>query len=105
MQPSNGPVTAVAIGSIANVFLISLFIFGGGPVSGGHFNPLITMATFAAQLAAFPRAVLYVAFQCIGAVVAGFMIRVGLGDGREGMRVVPGCTVDTEVVSPGEAYV
>lgn len=101
-QADISTVTAVAVGSVANVFLISLFIFGGGPVSGGHFNPLITMATFAARLAAFPRAVLYVVFQCGGAVVAGFVLRASLG-GRQEVGVVPGCTVDTAVVTAGEA--
>ncbi|KAK7185413.1 aquaporin-like protein [Paraphaeosphaeria sporulosa] len=98
-----GRVAGVAMGSVANVFLISLFIFGAGPVSGGHFNPLITMATFMAKLAAFPRAVLYVLAQCGGAVVAGFVLRASFG-GREGVGFVPGCSVDTEVVTVGEAY-
>ncbi|KAF1970211.1 aquaporin-like protein [Bimuria novae-zelandiae CBS 107.79] len=103
-QPGNGQVTATVIASLANALLIALFIYGGGPVSGGHFNPLITMGTFVAKLAALPRVVLYVGFQCAGAVVAGFMVRVSLGEGRDGLSVVPGCTMDTGLVTPGEAF-
>lgn len=96
-------VAATALASVVNGVMISLFIIAGGPVSGGHFNPLITMGTFAARLAGAPRAVLYVGFQSLGAVVGGFMVRVSLGRGRDGVRGVAGCTVDGGLVSAGEA--
>ncbi|KAJ4289698.1 hypothetical protein N0V90_011027 [Kalmusia sp. IMI 367209] len=84
-QSSNGPVTSAIIASVANVFLISLFIFGGGPVSGGHFNPLITMATFAAQLAAFPRAVFYVLETMTSFALLFIAFGVGLDPRQKGV--------------------
>lgn len=102
---SLGPVTPAAFGAIANTFLITLFIYAGGPVSGGHFNPLITMSTFFARLSIFPRTVLYILFQCAGAVVAGFLVRVSLGRPAALFRGVPGCYIDPLIVSPGQALV
>jgi hypothetical protein len=95
---SLGPVLPAAFGSMVNMVLISLFIFAAGPVSGGHFNPLIT-----ARLAIFPRTILYVMFQSLGAVVAGFLVRASLGGKPEDLPLVPGCYIDTGLVSPGEA--
>jgi hypothetical protein len=97
-----GTVAGVVIGSLGNVLLIGLWILAAGPVTGGHFNPLITMGTFAARLAVFPRALLYVGFQCAGSVVAGFLLRASLG-GKGPLAVVPGCTMNTALITPGEA--
>jgi len=102
---SLGSVAPAAFGAIVNVFLITLFVYAGGPVSGGHFNPLITMSTFFARLAIFPRAILYILFQCTGSVIAGFLIRASLNRPPASFRVVPGCYIDPLLVSPGQAYV
>ncbi|KAF1844555.1 uncharacterized protein K460DRAFT_246560, partial [Cucurbitaria berberidis CBS 394.84] len=104
LATSLGPVAPAAFGSIFNGILIALFIFGAGPVSGAHFNPLITMATFTARLSIFPRTLLYVVFQSLGAVIAGFLIRASLGLAPEEFPPVPGCYVDASLVTPGEAY-
>jgi hypothetical protein len=100
---SLGPVAPAAFGSIVTGILIALFIFGAGPVSGAHFNPTITMATFTARLSIFPRTVLYVIFQCIGAVIAGFLVRASVGLKPSEIPPIPGCYIDTALVTPGEA--
>jgi hypothetical protein len=100
---SLGPVAPAAFGSIVTGLLIALFIFAAGPVSGAHFNPTITMATFTARLSVFPRALLYVLFQSVGAVVAGFLIRASLGLKPQDIPPIPGCYIDTSLVTPGEA--
>ncbi|PVI01985.1 aquaporin-like protein [Periconia macrospinosa] len=99
-----GPITPAVFGSIATAMLIVLFIFAGGPVSGGHFNPLITLATFTTRLSTFPRTVLYVSCQCVGGVVAGWILRGTLGLSAEAFRSAPGCFFDSELVTPGQAY-
>ena len=105
VSTSLGSVAPAAFGSVVTGILVSLFIFGGGPVSGGHFNPLITIATFVARLSTFPRCVLYVVSQCVGAVVAGCLVRVSLALKPDEILPVPGCFIDTNLVTPGEAYV
>jgi len=104
-ETSLGPITPAAFGALANVLVISLFIFSAGPVSGGHLNPMITMATFTARLSALPRTVLYIIFQCTGAVVAGFLVRASLGAPPSSFRAAPGCYIDSALVTPGQAYV
>ncbi|KAF2118682.1 aquaporin-like protein [Lophiotrema nucula] len=100
-----GPITPATFGSLANWVLIALFIYAGGPVSGGHFNPLITMSTFFAKLSVFPRTVLYIVFQCTGAVIAGWLVRASLGQPAKSFEGVPGCYIDPELVTPAQAYV
>jgi hypothetical protein len=100
---SLGPVAPAAFGSIVTGILIALFIFGAGPVSGAHFNPTITLATFTARLSIFPRTILYIVFQSVGAVVAGFLIRASLGVKPRDIPPIPGCYIDTSLVTPGEA--
>lgn len=98
-----GPVAPAAFGSLVNWALISLFIFSAGPVSGGHLNPLVTLSTFAARLSIFPRTMLYVTFQCVGAVIAGYLLRASLGMRPGDIPPIPGCYIDTRLVTPGEA--
>lgn len=103
-ETSVGPIFPVTFAAIVNFLLISLFIFCAGPVTGAHFNPLITWATFLTKLSSLPRTVLYTVFQCAGAVIGAFLVRASLGS-REPLAVMPGCYIDPTLVSPGEAYV
>jgi hypothetical protein len=48
---------------------------------------------------------LYVLFQSVGAVVAGLLIRASLGVKPQDIPPIPGCYIDTSLVTPGEAYV
>lgn len=100
-QLSTGPLIPAIIGGVTNAFNLTLFIDAAGPVSGGHFNPLITIATFVTRLATFPRAVLY-CLSDLGAVIGGFLLRAALGHDP---WPLPGCFIDIAVVSPGRAYV
>ncbi|KAK8147818.1 hypothetical protein G3M48_000991 [Beauveria asiatica] len=97
-----GPVVPGLIGGAIVIFLLPLFIFTLGPVSGGHLNPMITIATFFSRLTTFPRCVLYVAFQTFGSAIAGWLARASL-DTRS--FIVPGCYIDLSKVSVGSAFV
>jgi glycerol uptake facilitator-like aquaporin len=65
-------------------------------------NPLITIATFFAQLCSLPRLLLYVAFQIIGAALAGLLVRAALGTHE---FKVGGCWLDTNEVPVSSAVV
>ncbi|CAG7962071.1 unnamed protein product [Penicillium nalgiovense] len=101
IQLATGPVVPSLIGGLLNTLTLPLFIFAAGPVSGGHVNPTITMATFFARLSTFPRSILYISFQLLGATVAGYLLR-GSFDTRS--FVIPGCFIDTSIVSVGSAF-
>lgn len=75
---ATGPVVPTLIGSTIVMFMLPLFIYTVGPVSGAHLNPMITIATFFGRLTTLPRCVLYVAFQTFGAAIAGWLVRASL---------------------------
>lgn len=62
------------------------------------------MATFFARLSVLPRTVLYILFQSAGSVIAGFLVRASLGTPPSTLHAVPGCYIDPELVTPGQAY-
>ncbi|EXJ60360.1 hypothetical protein A1O7_04512 [Cladophialophora yegresii CBS 114405] len=103
-ETSVGAVFPVAIASIVQIFQISLFIYAAGPITGAHFNPLITMGTFAARLSSLPRTILYVILQCLGAIVGAYLVRAALGLSPISLHVVPGCYIDSGLVAPAEAF-
>ncbi|KAG8672157.1 hypothetical protein FPOAC1_005419 [Fusarium poae] len=90
------------VGGILNVILITLFITSFGAISGAHFNPLITFATFCARLCSLPRMVLYISAQVGGASLAGLLVRASWG-GRD--FKTGGCWLFTEIVPAREAFV
>lgn len=81
-QTSVGPLLPALIGALTNFLMLALFIFTAGPISGAHFNPLITIGTFFAQLTSLPRAALYVAAQSLGAVIGGYILRASVARSR-----------------------
>ena len=89
------------IGGITSCILVTLFIYSFANVSGGHFNPMITIATFLARLTSLPRMVLYVASQTAGATLAGLMLRASYGSRQFD---VGGCGINTSLVPHGEAF-
>jgi len=102
---SSGPIIPSLLGALTNTISLALFIFSAGPVSGGHMNPLITMGTFFGRLASFPRTVLYILFQVLGATIGAFFIRAALGQPSGANVVIPGCYIDTSVVTTGQAFI
>lgn len=85
-QPSvtSGPFSTVIflgplVSACINTIIIAILIYCFGAISGAHFNPLITFATFFARLATFPRLVLYLAAQVGGGALAGLLLRAAAG--------------------------
>ncbi|KAL5343561.1 aquaporin-like protein [Aspergillus crustosus] len=97
----SGPLVPALVGAGTAFVSLPLFIFAIGPVSGGHINPLITIATFFGRLATLPRAILYVTFQTFGAAVGGWLLRASF-DTRD-FRV-PGCFYDTSLITTRSAF-
>lgn len=73
-----GSLTVPLLASITNWIAITLFVFAAAPASGGHLNPLITLSTFTAGLSTFPRSILYIVGQCIGAIIGALILKLGL---------------------------
>jgi glycerol uptake facilitator-like aquaporin len=86
-SPTTGPFGTVnflgpLIGSTVNVFLLWVAILAFGPITGGHLNPFLTIATFCIRLTSLPRAILYIFFQLVGGALAGLLLRASWG-GRD----------------------
>ncbi|KAL8338971.1 hypothetical protein RB598_007337 [Gaeumannomyces tritici] len=62
---------------------VTAAIYCFGPLTGGHMNPVMTMATFMIGMVSLPRAVLYIGAQLAGGGLAGLMLRASWGGSRD----------------------
>jgi aquaporin Z len=61
------------------------FAFAYGPVSGGHFNPSVTIAVLAAGAMRVGEAAGYIVSQLIGGIVGALLLRAVLGGVETGL--------------------
>src|ERR1700682_3998440 len=64
-----GPLAPLAIGSA-----LMVMVFAGGHISGGHFNPAVTLGVWLRGKCETKDVVPYMIFQIIGAVLAAFVV-------------------------------
>src|SRR5438132_2587839 len=69
---AGGDLVAVAL---ANGLAIGLMVSNFGHISGGHFNPAVTLGFVATRRITLPLAVAYWASQLLGAVAAAGILR------------------------------
>jgi aquaporin Z len=65
-----GPLAPLAIGSA-----LMVMIFAGGHISGGHFNPAVTLGVWLRGKCETKDVAPYMIFQVIGAVLAAFVVK------------------------------
>lgn len=99
---NNAAFIGPAVGGLINFVILTLFIICFGAVTGAHFNPTITVATFVARLCSLPRAILYVAAQTAGGALAGLLARASYGSAD---FKVGGCWLFPELVRPADTFV
>jgi glycerol uptake facilitator-like aquaporin len=93
---------APLMGGIGNILILTLLIFSFSSTSGSQINPMITLATFFARLISFPRMIIYIGCQTLGAALAGFVLTTAYGS-RD--FLTGGCVVNTELVPVKDAFV
>jgi aquaporin Z len=69
-----GALAPLAVGSV-----LTVMIFAGGHVSGGHFNPAVSIGVFVRGRLRRDEFVGYVIVQCLGAVLAALFARALVG--------------------------
>jgi aquaporin Z len=69
IDPGAGDLAPVAIGSV-----LAVMIFAGGHISGGHYNPAVTLGVLLRGKTTLPDAVGYWIVQVIAAVVAWLLV-------------------------------
>jgi len=76
-----------------HVFLFMFMISSTAPGSGGHLNPMISMACACARIMSISKCVVYVVCQCMGAIMAGFLARMMVGEEVAGTVGIGQCTI------------
>jgi len=66
--------------AILHIFLFMFLISSTIPGSGGHLNPLVTMACVFARIMTVSKCLVYLVCQIAGATLAGFIARLMLGE-------------------------
>jgi MIP family channel proteins len=70
--------------ALAHGLVLAVLVSAFGAISGGHFNPAVTVAVRLAGRIEWSRAVMYVVAQLLGAVAAGLMLRAVLPESSWG---------------------
>ncbi len=103
---SGGAVGLLGI-AIAHGAVLAVMISALGHISGGHFNPAVTIGVLTAQKIDGKQAIAYVAAQLAGSAVAGYLltlvlpasvwqaVHLGTPALREGVTAVQGTTIET----------
>lgn len=66
--------------ALAHAFVLMVAIYALGGTSGAHFNPAVTLALWWIKKINTPNAIMYVVFQCIGAILAGLFVLLFFND-------------------------
>ena len=75
---SNTPAGLVAA-ALAHAFALFVAVSVGANISGGHVNPAVTFGAFLGGKISLATSVLYWIAQCLGAVVACFLLNFSTG--------------------------
>ncbi|MFA5974862.1 MAG: aquaporin [Elusimicrobiota bacterium] len=71
---THGGVGLIGI-ALAHGLILSVMVSAFGPISGGHFNPAISLGAWVGKKIKLSTLVLYVIAQLIGGSLAGFLLR------------------------------
>ncbi len=82
ISDKTGPLAPLAIG-----LSLGIMIFAGGHISGGHFNPAVTLGVWLRGKCDTKDVLPYWLSQVLGAVVAAGMVKVLQGHGGAGMEI------------------
>ena len=85
---ANGGTSPGLLGvALAHGLALAVLVSALGPVSGGHFNPAVTLAVWIMGKINSPRAAAYVVAQLVGAVGAGFALKAVFPDAWQASNV------------------
>ena len=77
----------IAAIALAHGLTIMVFAFAYGSISGGHFNPAVTVGVLAAGEISIGEAVGYIISQIVGAVAGALLLKTVLGGAATGLGV------------------
>jgi arsenate reductase len=93
------------VNALATTFVLSLLIFILGPVSGAHFNPVVSFISVLRKSQKAPEALAYSVSQILGAVAgaitANFMFDLPAIQLSQNLRVSPGTLLGEVIATAG----
>ncbi len=78
-----GVMAPIAIGSV-----LMVMVYAGGHISGGHYNPAVTLAILIRGRIAASEAMLYMLAQLVAAAIAALTVNYLIGDANDAVPVV-----------------
>jgi arsenate reductase len=96
---------ALIVNALATIFVLALLIFILGPVSGAHFNPVVSFISVLRKSQKAPEALAYSLSQILGAVAgaiaANFMFSLPAIQLSSNLRVSPGTLLGEVIATAG----
>jgi glycerol uptake facilitator-like aquaporin len=96
---------ALIVNALATIFVLALLIFILGPVSGAHFNPVVSFISVLRKSQKAPEALAYSFSQILGAVAgaiaANFMFNLPAIQLSSNLRVSPGTLIGEVIATAG----
>lgn len=88
----------VAVPALAHGLVLVALAFAYGPISGGHFNPAVTVGMLVGGKIDVVRSIAYIIVQLVAGIVAAFALSFILGAGTN-YGVTKGVLTDSNIVS------
>jgi arsenate reductase len=102
---SSDDAVALIVNTISTIFALALLILVLGPVSGAHFNPVVTFVRFLSKDLNFASAAAYSAAQVagaiVGAIVANAMFDLSVFQISSHLRVSTGTLIGEVIATAG----
>lgn len=102
---SNDNAVALVVNTLSTILALALLILVLGPVSGAHFNPVVTLVQFLSKSISASTSLAYLVAQVsgaiIGALVANAMFDLTLIQISSNMRVTPGTLIGELIATAG----
>jgi len=96
---------ALIVNALATIFVLALLIFILGPVSGAHFNPVVSFISVLRKSQKAPEALAYSVSQILGAITgsitANYMFNLPAVQLSSNLRVSPGTLLGEVIATAG----
>ncbi|KAJ7978566.1 Major intrinsic protein, Aquaporin-like protein [Quillaja saponaria] len=79
--------------------VVTIDLLATSPISGGHINPVVTLAAALIGLISLSRAAIYILAQCAGAILGALALKAVVNSTIEDTFSLGGCTLS--VIAPG----
>jgi glycerol uptake facilitator-like aquaporin len=102
---SNDNAVALVVNTLSTIFALALLILVLGPVSGAHFNPVVTLVQFLSKSISMAASLAYLVAQVsgaiVGALVANAMFDLAVFQVSSNLRVTSGTLIGEVIATAG----